>query len=63
MNNNLPPIDDWCEHMLWAEQNFKQLERGLINKESSSKERLEHQIKNTIDALLKVQDWVERNRE
>ncbi len=57
--NTQPPINDWSEHMLWAETNFKKLERGLINKDD---DKLDHYILNTIDALQKVRVWIEEHR-
>lgn len=60
---NITSIDDWCEHLIWAEENFKRLESGLINKETCNRRELEERIDHTISALNKVKEWVQRNRE
>lgn len=56
---NMPSIDDWSEHMLWAEENFKRLENGLINNQF---EHLDANISAVKGAMEQVQWWIDRQR-
>lgn len=57
--NQLPPIDDWAEHMLWAEHNFNKIEKGLIDKQFDN---LDNHIKAVIVSMGLLQEWLRRQK-
>lgn len=43
---NQPSINDWAEHLIWAEKNLKDLENKLLHKEYDMQ-----QLTNHVDAI------------
>lgn len=49
------PINDWSEYLLWAEQNFKELEKKLLHTTYAGWEENIAAIKHSLD---QTSEWI-----
>jgi hypothetical protein len=51
-------INDWSEHLLWAEKNFKELEDKLLHRQFDGWEKNINAIHHAMDQTA---DWITAN--